>query len=146
MRKFKELSKLKKVMCIIAILVVVSLIAVAAWYWIAADAVLSRYYYPDIVLSSPDGKYEIVAREWGYLVGGGTEIHFRKAGQDKWYNSWLEKEVGELPSQMDHPISAGFYDIKWDDDKVTIYFPRRYGKDSETDRSTWRGILTYEFK
>ena len=144
MRKFKELPKFKKVICIIAILVIVGLIVVAGYYWYALNGLLSPWYKPDIVISSPDGKYEIVAREWSYMcVEGGTHIFFRKAGQDKWYNSWLEKEVGRMSEEECYNFSAGFYDIEWGDDIVTIYFPEE--KDDARDRSTWQGEITYEF-
>jgi len=143
MRKFKELSLSQKIIRIIILVFVVCLIIVAGVLYFLDRTVFATAYEPDIVISSPDGKYELVAREWGYAFTGGMHFFFRKAGQDKWYNSWLEKEVGRMSAEECSNFSAGFYDIEWGDDTVTIYFPEE--KDDELDRSTWQGEISYEF-
>jgi len=146
MRKFKDLPKALKVTCFISLAIVVILIIVGSVLTWAVMGLISPSYEPDIIIASPDGEYEIVAREWYFSHNGGTDLYIRKAGQDKWYNSWLEKYMGGLDSSIDNIFSAGYYEVEWDSDKVTIYYPKGRGKDGSLDRSTWRGILTYEFK
>ena len=147
MRKFKDLSRTQKILRVIILTILVSLIiAVCVWFCIS-HLLSTPEYCPDIVIPSPDGRYELVAREWGYFHSAYTDIFSRKPGQDKWYNSWMEKDIGCLqPINYSHPISDGDYYVKWESDTVTLYYYVGWPEEKKDTPSTWRGILTYEFE
>ncbi len=145
MSRFKNLSKKSRIILIIGLVLVVCLILVGMVYWFIASRLLSREYEPDLIISSPDGQYELVVREWYYLVGGGSEIYIRKPGQDKWYNSWMKKEIGTTSSET-LSFAGGHYYVEWKSDKVTIYYYKGLGIENVNDCSTWRGIVSYDLK
>lgn len=149
MSKFKDLSRKRKAIIIIAFVLVGCLIfAVGRWCY-AVLKLLDRFYEPDIVISSSDGHHELVIREFSCLGGAGAEIYIREPGQDKWYNSWKMKEIGEaVTDDYYHSFTEGTYYVEWESDKVTIYYymglsPR---VENVNDRSTWCGIFSYEFE
>lgn len=140
MSKFKNLSKISRIILIISLALVVCLILAGLVYWFIASRLLSREYKPDLIISSPDGQYELVVREWYYLVGGGAEIYIRET---KWYNRWMMKEIGATSSE-DPCFAEGHYYVEWESDKVTIYYYKGLGIENCNDRSTWRGIVSYD--
>ena len=105
-----------------------------------------RHYEPNLIISSPDGQYELVIREYSCLGGGGADIYIRGT---EWYNIWNKKEIGHASGDDSYqPFSNGTYYVEWESDKVTIYYYRGLSPLAENvnDRSTWRGVLTYEFE
>lgn len=104
-----------------------------------------RAYEPDLIISSPDGQYELVIREFSCLGGAGAEIYMREPGQDKWYNRWMEKKVGQA-STDDYYLTftnETFY-VEWESDKVTVCYYKGVEIENMNDRSTWRGMVTYD--
>lgn len=143
MRKFGDLPITRRIMIVIAIILVACLILGVGIYIFIGSKILSRDYEPDLVIASPDGQYELVIREWSYTVGGGAEIYLRKPGQDKWYNSWRKAEIGSTSAQT-LCFTQGYYSVEWNEDNVTVYYYRGYAIEDVNDRSTWRGILSYD--
>ena len=143
MRKFGDLPIARRIIIVIAIILVACLILGVGIYIFIGRLILNRDYEPDLVVPSPDGKYELVIREWTYTVGGGADIYLRKPGQDKWYNSWRKKEIGSINSAP-FCFAQGHYSVEWNSDNITIYYYRGYAIEDVNDRSTWRGILSYD--
>ena len=143
MKKFSELSIARRVIIVIAIILVACLILGVGIYIFIGRLILKRDYEPDLVVPSPDGKYELVIREWTYTVGGGAEIYLRKPGQDKWSNSWRKTGIGSTNSET-LCFAQGHYSVEWDNDNVTIYYCKGYAIEDMNDPSTWRGILSYD--
>lgn len=149
MRKFKNLSPKTRMILIIisSILALVTILAIIRGLspWYAVAKILSKAYEPDLMIFSPDGQYELVVCEWFYTVGGGSEIYIRKPGQDKWYNSWMKKEVGTTSSET-LSFAQGHYYVEWECDRVTIYYYTGLSVENVNDWTTWRGEVSYEFE
>ena len=146
MSKFKNLSMISRVIIIITFVLAVCLITAAVAYFFVSSKMLSRSYEPDLIISSPDGQYELVVREWSCLGGAGADIYIRKAGQAKWYNGWMEKKIGTTSSDdYYYSFSSGSYYVEWENNKVTIYYCKGVPMiENVNDPSTWRGMLSYE--
>jgi len=144
LKSLKELSKKSKIILIICTIIVLCLILAFGRYYYLVSLVLSRRYEPDIIISSPDGRYDLVVREWSYGMGGGAEIYIRKRGQD---NSWKEQRIGSTKTDDGYnSFARGNYYVEWESDKVTIYYYTNFQIEKTSDRSTWRGVFSYEFE
>lgn len=147
MSKFRDLSMKSKIILVVSLVVVACLILAVGVYWYIGSKLFSRLYKPDIVISSPDGQYELVIREYSCIGGVGAEIYIREPGQDKWYNSWKMKEIGSGGADDYYlTFTNGTYYVEWESDKVTIYYYMDLLVENVNDRSTWRGVLSYEFE
>ena len=147
MRKFSSLLITTRIIVIVAFVLAVCLLLTVGIYFFALSKAFSRYYETDLCISSPDGQHELVVREFSCLGGAGAEIYIREHGQDKWYNSWMAKEVGQVVTDdYYHSFSNGTYYLEWEIDKVTIYYCKGVPVESLNDRSTWRGKLICEFE
>ena len=140
------LSRKKQIILIIcAVLVVCLLVGAVCFYVHMAIRINTPDYEPDIVVSSPDGQYELVIREEKLLLYTRAEIYIRRLGQD---DNWKEQRIG-ITKTYDYycPFAEGKYNVEWKNDKVTIYYFTA-SKDGEdvNDQSTWRGVLCYEFE
>jgi hypothetical protein len=105
-------------------------------------------YEPDIIVSSPDGQYELVIREEAQLHASAAVIYIRKPGQDQWYNSWKEQLIGSTLSDECLPFTNGYYYVKWESERVVLGYYRGYDTSVEDkdDPTTWQGLLIYEFR
>lgn len=147
MSKFKNLSKKSRVIIIISLVLAVCLLLAVGMYFFIVSKMLSRYYEQDLIISSPDGQYELVVREYQCLGGAGAEIYIRKPGQDKWYNSWMMKKIGSaVTGDYYQTFNAGTYYVEWESNKVTIFYYTKARIENSDDRSTWRGVISYEFE
>ena len=100
--------------------------------------IFNRIYNPD----APDGRHELVVCEWGFGMGGGAEIYIREPGQDRWKMQF----IGEISTDDGYSsFSQGDYDVKWENDKVTICCYTACGIEKRNDQSTWLGRVTYVF-
>lgn len=141
MTKFKDLTPTARIIIIIALVLVVCVIIAAGAYWYIASKILSRVYEPDLIISSPDGQYELVVREWSCLGGSGADVYIRET---EWYNSWKMNEIGTVRADdYYYPFANGTYYVEWEIDKVTIYYYKCLSIENVNDRSTWRGIVSY---
>lgn len=145
MRKFNGLSvRAQKTLIIILVIIVCLDAAVIAFggpimYFRLA---FNRMYNPDIIISAPDGRHELVVCEWGFGMGGGAEIYIREPGQDRWKMQF----IGEISTDDGYSsFSRGDYDVKWENDKVTICCYTACGIEKRNDQSTWLGRVTYVF-
>lgn len=147
MRKFKNLSKKSRIIITTSLVLAVCLILAVGTHFSGVIMLFSRHYEPNVVISSsPDDQYEIVVREWSCLGGAGADIYIRGA---EWYNSWNKKEIGHASvDDYYQPFSNGTYYVEWESNKVTIYYCMGLGPwvENVNDRSTWRGVLCYEFE
>ena len=145
MVKFRNLPRKNRIFMTVAIALAVCFILSAGIYFFLASLVLSRDYQPDLVITSPDGQYELVICEWFYTVGGGSEIYLRKSGQDKWYNGWKKTKIGTTSSET-LSFAQGYYDVEWSSDHVTVCYYQGYEIENINDHSTWRGMVSYELR
>ena len=143
MHKFADLPIARRIIIVVAIILVACLILGIGFYTFIVSLILRRHYEPELIISSPDGQYELVIHEWTYTVGGGAEIYVRKPGQDKWYNSWRQKKIGDVNSDC-FCFTQGHYSVEWNSDNVTIYYYNGYAIEDVNDCTTWRGILSYD--
>ena len=146
MRKFKNLSKKSRIIIITSLVLAVCLVLAAGIFFIGISMLFGRHYEPNLIVSSPDGQYELVIREYSCLGGVGADIYIRGT---EWYNIWNKKEIGHAGGDDSYqPFSNGTYYVEWESDKVTIFYYMGLGPWAENvnDRSTWRGVFTYEFE
>ena len=147
MSKLRDLSRKQKIIIIIVLVLVGCLIfAVGRWFYAFSKA-FDRQYNPDVIISSsPDGQYELVAREWGFGMGGGIEIYIRKPGQEKGDSSSEEQYIGDASTDDGYScFTRGNYYVEWESNKVTIYYYGDFQVEDVNDPSTWLGVLSYEF-
>ena len=131
----------KKVLIIIAIVVAMVIVLVGVYCWLVVSLMLSRQYEPDILISSPDDRHELVVREWSCLGGGGVDIYIRKT---EWYNMWNKKEIeSAVTDDYYHPFTAGAYEVEWESDQVTVRYCEGLEIENVKDPSTWRGLVIY---
>lgn len=137
----KKISVKRRIIIVSLVIVVCVVVALVINYCIASVA-LGRFYEPDLVLTSPDGKYELVVREYDCLGGAGAEVYIRKTG---WYNGWTKKKIGDIGMDDYYkPFVKGKYYVEWEDDKVTLCCCRGLGIEDKNDPSTWVGVLSYD--
>ena len=147
MRKFSNLSVTSRIMIIIAIVLIVCVIVAVGIYMYIGSQMLSREYEPDLIISAPDGQNELVVREFSCLGGAGAEIYIRKPGQDKWYNSWLKKQIGTIGTDDYYQtFTNGTYDVEWESNQITIYYYKGVPAENANDPSTWRGMVRYDLE
>ena len=145
MKKFSSLSIAARVLIIIAIVLTVCLIIGMGTYVYIGSRMLSRVYEKDLMIPSPEGQYELVVREFSCLGGAGAELYIRKPGQDKWYNSWMKKQIGTVGTDDYYQtFSNGTYEVEWERNHLTVYYCQGVPAERANDRSTWRGVLNYD--
>lgn len=139
MRKFRYLS------ITVAIVLAVCLVIGLAIYMYIGSRILSRTYEPELIIASPDGQCELVVRAFSCLGGAGAEIYIRKPGQDKWYNSFMKKQIGTVGTDDYYqPFTNGTYEVEWERDQVTVYYCKGVPAENVNDRSTWCGVLHHD--
>ena len=133
---------------VIVAIIAMSLVAFGIYYWFVLSVAFSRHYEPDAVISaSPDGRYELVAREYSCLGGGGAEIYLIDYERRTLFTQWKKNEIGDVSGDDYYqPISGGTYYVEWETDRVTIYYYEHLLAENRNDRSTWLGVLTYELE
>ena len=144
MRKFKNLSKKSRIIIITSLVLAVCLVLAAGIFFIGISMLFGRHYEPNLIISSPDDQYELVIREYSCLGGAGADIYIRGP---EWYNIWNKNKIGHASGDDSYqPFSNGTYYVEWESDKVTIYYYRGLSPLAENvnDRSTWRGVLSYD--
>ena len=146
---FYYLSRKKQIILIIcAVLVVCLLVGAVCFYVYLSNLVSNAYLEPDIIVSSPDGQYELVIRERRMMGESDGYIYIRKPGQDKWYNSWKEQHIGNTLSDECLPFANGYYYVEWESERIVLGYYRGYDTSIEDkdDPTTWQGLLIYEFR
>lgn len=147
MTKFRDFTPKARIIIMIALVLVLCGFIAAGAYWFIASSMLSRTYEPELVIAAPDGQHELVIREYSCLGGAGAELYIRRPGQDKWYNSWREKQIGNAGTDDYYqPFSAGKYDVQWESNQVTVRYYQNVAIENGADPSTWKGVVRYEFE
>ena len=133
---------------VIVAIMALSLVVFGLYYWFVMSVALSRSYKPDVVIStSPDGRYELVAREYSCLGGAGAEIYLIDSERRTLFTAWKENEIGHVSGDDYYqPISGGTYYVEWETDGLTIYYYMCVGGEDRNDRSTWFGKFVHEFE
>ena len=111
----KRASKAKKWLG--AILVVISSLLIAGYLVFLAliDSAFDRYYEDDLVVTSPDGEYELIIREWQAMGGSGAYVYIK--------DGFFKKKVDYLGfDDYSMPFKGGMYEIEWQDDCVIIKY------------------------
>lgn len=141
MRKFSSLSVTSRVIIIIALVLVVCLVLAVGIRFFGIVMLFSRHYETSFVISSsPDDQYELSVREWSCLGGGGADVYIRG-------NSMNEKKIGTAIGDNGYqPFSNDTYYVEWESETVAIYYYESLPIENVNDCSTWRGVVSYEFK
>ena len=112
-KKTYKKSKTRLGIALIAISVVAILCLVA--FYVCVCIAFSPIYEEDIVVTSPDGEYELIIREWQGMGGSGAYV-YKKDG-------FFKKEVDCLHfDDYSMPFKGGMYEIEWQDDCVIIKY------------------------
>ena len=112
-KKWFEKSKIRLGVTLIAISVVAILCLVAFYVYVCIA--FSPIYEEDIVVTSPDGEYELIIREW-YAVGcSGADVYVKKGSSEEKAD---ELHFGDNGS----PFDDGLYEIEWEDDYVKMTY------------------------
>ena len=143
MFKRKKKMDLGSIILLISLVMFVCVIVALVINHCVVLIISRRSYRPDIVLTSPDGKYELVVRAYDCISGAGAEVYIRKTG---WYNGWTKKKIGDVHTDDYYmPFSKGEYYVEWEDDKVTLCYCKGLGGfEDKNDPSTWVGVLSYD--
>ena len=125
----------KKLYKIVALsLVLITLVAIS---WFAFWHNFGRVYTDDIFIISPDGKHQLVIREWGTVGGTGAEIYMTNPNLPHFLNRLLKVKIGNTSADDSCcPFSDGNYDVLWEEDFVVIYYFRGRTQTLD-DKSTW---------
>ena len=99
-----------------------------------------RCYEDDIVITSPDGEYSLIIKEWGFSFVTGAEIY---ALYDLPVNNFTKPFATKIGYTSGGDCCYSFrdsnYEIEWGNDSVTIRYYS--GRKSETkDSSTWESV------
>lgn len=97
-----------------------------------------KYYTNDLVVTSPNGEYQLLIREWGTLGGTGAEIYAMNPHIPMFLNRLIKVKVG-ITSSDDclYSFFEGYYYIVWEEDCAVIYYYSGIGNEDSNDRSTW---------
>ena len=117
-KKWFEKSKIRLGIILISISVVAILCLVA--FYICMSIALSPVYEEDIVVTSPDGEYELIIREWQAMGGSGAYVYIK--------DGFFKKKVDYLGfDDYSMTFKGGMYEIKWQDDCVIIKYDSGIG-------------------
>ena len=76
---------------------------------------LSPVYEEDIVVTSPDGEYELIIREWQAMGGSGAYVYIK--------DGFFKERVADLGfDDYFMPFKGDLYEIEWEDDYVKITY------------------------
>ena len=136
----KKISVKRRIIIVSLLIVVCAIVAMVINHCVVL-IISRRSYRPDIVLASPDGKYELVVRAYDCISEAGAEVYIRNPG---WYNILTKKQIGDVHTDDYYmPFSKGEYYVEWEDDKVTLYYCKGLGGfEDKNDPSTWVGVLS----
>ncbi len=134
-------SKTKKILIItiVSILAVVILVPVGFLSYLSFAMHQGAYGdKADVLIHSPDGKYTLIIDEWGFGMGGGSDIYGVEGSSPNWIEIWLAPKLGSIDSDDGVSIFRGnsAYEIEWGEKSIVIRC--RTGKGGQTDDpATW---------
>ena len=123
--------------------ILIAVLAVLVIIFLVCELVPIRFgwaYKNDLVITSPDGKYQLLVREGGTLGGTAAEIYAIDPKLPMLLNKFIKTEIGRTSADDSvYPFFDGNYEILWEEDCVTIYYFS--GRECETsDISTWQKV------
>lgn len=125
----------KKIYKIVAVSLVLITLVVIIWFAFWDD--FGSVYKDDISIISPDGKHQLVIREWGTVGGTGAEIYTTNPHLPTFLNRLLKVKIGNTSADDScYPFSDGNYDVLWEEDFVVIYYFKGRTQTLD-DKSTW---------
>ncbi len=92
----------------------------------------------DVLIHSPDGKYTLIIDEWGFGMGGGSDIYGVEGSSPNRIEKWLAPKLGSIDSDDGVSIfrGNGGYEIEWGEKSIVIRC--RTGRGGQTDDpATW---------
>ncbi len=91
----------------------------------------------DVLIHSPNGKYTLIIDEWGFGMGGGSDIYGVEGSSPNPIEIWLAPKLGSIDSDDGVPIFRGSgYEIEWGEKSIVIRC--RTGRGGQTDDpATW---------
>ncbi len=126
--KGKKIMKRKNLYILISLAVVLIVILIGVFYLINMDL---KYSEPDIVILSPDGKFELVIREFDVLGGSGAEVYLKDLNNRK------TKKTQLVFDDYTMPFKNGNYIINWVDEKVVIKYYEGVPSQNINEPDTW---------
>ena len=126
----------KKWIVIFLSVIAIGVIVCFSCYYAMVSLTLSRHYFDDIEIVSPNGDYTLQICEWEALGGTGAEIYYvDNDGRVKLGQTTAKSGV--------YPFRNGLYVIEWTDEYIRIKY--RTGTGVETvDTSSWQ-VTTFSF-
>ena len=101
-----------------------------------------KVYNDSIHISSPDGRYTLVVKEWGTLGGTGADIYIESASA--WWPFATRRKIGmTIADDCVYPFRDGYYQVSWESEYVVInYYSGRQQEDT-SDIDSWAGYFEY---
>ncbi len=99
----------------------------------------------DVLIHSPDGKYTLIIDEWGFGMGGGSDIYGVEGSSPNRIEKWLAPKLGSIDSDDGVSIFRGNsgYEIEWGEKSIVIRC--RTDRSGQTDDpATWE-IITLDY-
>ena len=129
------MKKVRIILIVIGAVLITALIFISVLF-ICLQHFFTRDYLDDIEIVAPAGDYSLVVKEWGFLLGGGAEIYYKKDDN--------LKLLGELHTDdVVHPFHLNMYTIQWGEGKITIHYYSGTLAENAEDENTWR-FKTFE--
>lgn len=141
MNKFKKITEVS-IIAIVVIVILAVLIFNPITRLIASGG---RAHESDLVITSPNGKYTIIIKEWGTIGGTGAEVYSLKNTNVNALTELFAVRIGDTWADDGcYPFRDGNYEMEWHENSVTIRYSS--GARSETPApSTWR-TQTFELE
>ena len=108
---------MKKSIKILLIILSVIVVLGALMFLFKDHLFLGRDYEEDLYIDVPGTEYQILVKEWSFLMGVGQEVYFV---EDSWWKR--DTKLGQLNGGGDGylPFANGDYKIEYEDGVVTL--------------------------
>ena len=127
----KPIGKKLKVAFIAAIVFLLLSIIVLATVFSGILKFYSKDYREDLYVDIPDTEYQLLIKEWSYLLASGEEVYFVDGSKKK------PVHLGDLRGGDDGycPFANGDYEITYSDGEVYIAYDSSGNKDGEFNKT-----------
>lgn len=101
------------------------LLAFGSFFFLAVSTLLGTVYKEPVTFTSPDGAYEVTAREWAVFKGSGAELTFRRAGR-----LFASETVNVYTGDCIFPFSDGNCEAVWEGNAVAVRYDTPQGEET----------------